>query len=118
MLRKTAAGFVAASAVLLAPGAGQAVPTPDQVVQAVADSAAATYREERRAVLRRYRERTAQAQQTLADAMARARNAQQRRAALRQYKADTAAARAQAHAAMQSAREAFRQAVARARGTV
>lgn len=118
MLRKTAAGFVAASALLLAPGASQAVPTTDQVVHAVADSAAGTYREDRRAVLRRYRERTGQAQQVLADAMARARTPQERQAALRRYRADTAAARAEAHAAMQQARAAFRQAVARARGIV
>lgn len=116
MLRKTAAGVVAASAVLFAPGTGQAVPVAEQVVHAVADSAAATYRAERRSILLRYRNRTAEAQRVLAAALEQATTARERQAAMRQYHADTAAARAEAHAAMQRARAAFRQAVALARG--
>lgn len=107
-MRRTAASLVA-SAVLLVPGTAQAAPTTDQVVQAVADSAAETYRDTRDQILRTYHRRTAAAQEALAKATDRER-------AWQEYKRATADARAQADARLKAAREQFRDTVAVARG--
>lgn len=108
MLRRTAASVVA-SVALLSPGAVQATPTPEQVVQAVADSAAETYRVTRDAILQRYRAQTAAAQVELE-------SAGDRELAWQEYLAATEAAREEAHDALQRARREFRETVALARG--
>lgn len=108
MLRRTAASVVA-SVALLSPGAVQAQPAPEQVVQAVADSAAETYREKRDAILTRYRAETQQAQQRLEAAS-------DREEAWHQYLDATETVRQKAHAALQKARREFRETVALARG--
>ena len=106
-MRRTAASLFAAS-VLLVPGTAQAAPTSDQVVQAVADTAAEDYRETRDQILRDYRQRTAAAQDALARAADRERGWQE-------YKRATADARAEADAALKKARAEFRRTVALAR---
>jgi hypothetical protein len=108
MLRKTAASVVA-SVALLSPGAVQAQPMPEQVVQAVADSAAETYRETRAAILHRYREQTRQAQKRLE-------SASDPDVAWQQYLEATEVARQNAHSALEEARREFRETVALARG--
>lgn len=106
-MRRTAASLLA-SAVLLVPGTAQAVPTPEQAVQAVADSAAETYRQTRDRILHDYHARTTAAQSALEQASA-------RDAAWREYKRVTADARADADAALKRARAEFRRTVALAR---
>jgi len=108
MLAKRAVSVVAASAALLGPGAVQAQPVPEQIVQVVADSAAETYRQARALILNRYHERTAAAQAQLARSADRDR-------AWSQYKRATQQARADASAEMQKARSTFRATVAAAR---
>lgn len=108
MVARRAVSVVAASAALLAPGAVQAQPAPEQIVQAVADSAAETYRQSRAEILNRYHTRTAAAQASLARASDRDR-------AWAQYKRATQQARAAAGAELAAARAAFRATVAAAR---
>lgn len=108
MLRKTAASVVA-SVALLSPGAVQAQPMPEQVVQAVADSAAETYRETRAGILHRYRSETRVAQQRLEAAS-------EHEGAWQDYLDATESARQKAHAALEKARRDFRETVALARG--
>lgn len=108
MLAKRAVSVVAASAVLLGPGAVQAQPAPEQLVQAVADSAAQTYRQARARILSRYHDRTAAAQDRLA-------HAPDRDGAWSQYRRSTRQARDDASAELERARSAFRATVAAAR---
>ncbi len=110
MLRKTAASVVA-SVALVSPGVATATPAPEQIVQAVADSAAETYRQTRAQILSRYHEQTAQAQ-------ARLEAAEDLDSGWQEYKRATQRARAEANAALKQARSAFQQtvAVARSRG--
>lgn len=107
-MRKTAASVVA-SVALLSPGAVQAQPMPEQVVQAVADSAAETYRITRDAILQRYRAETVAAQCQLE-------NAGDHQRAWAEYLKATRASRERAHAELQKARRQFRETVALARG--
>lgn len=107
-MRRTAAS-VLASAVLLIPGTAQAAPTADQAVQAIADSAAETYRQTRDGILHEYHARTAAAQAALAAAS-------DRETAWQEYKRVTAEARQQADDALKRARAEFRRTVALARG--
>lgn len=108
MLRRTAASVVA-SVALLSPTAVNAAPSPEQAVQAVADSAAETYRLARAEILQRYRTQTEQAQRRLSQAS-------NLDAAWAEYKRSTREAAAQAKASLASAREEFRRTVAVARG--
>ena len=115
MLRKTTTSVVAASAVLLSPAEVVGAPAPELVVQAVADSAADVYRDERRRVLQRYRARTAAARQALAEALGRAGTSRERDEAWERYKRATESASARGEREMRRARERFRATVAQAR---
>lgn len=108
MLRKSAASVVA-SVALLSPGVAQAQPMPEQAVQAIADSAAETYRQTRDAILASYHSQTAEAQRALEQAT-------DRETAWQEYKQATESARQRTHAALEQARETFRRTVALARG--
>ena len=120
--RHRVASAVAASAVLFSGQATAATATPvaasqdaRQGLRAATNIAAQTYRQQRRAILNRYRQASRAAHEQLESAMLEVRTADQRQAALRAYREQTMDVRAEAHLAMLEARGQFRTAAQEAR---